>query len=253
MLVVEASFDWDDVGSWTRSRSLSQTDEKITRAIVRSHDDRFEGQHCFQIRRAANIALLGVHNLIIVRTDDSIAHLSTGIRRKRSRTSSPNFRRNCSEWTLLTDETTHRSRSTGRRVIGFAISDEFSLLAHPAETFPGAEREKLDSAYRDNRSRKKYRADRSRIAAKYGWQFRPSAARRHCNLRRNFEPLSPVRGPTWDERLTTVAANRALREAGRTTRTTRGQVDQVAAQMILQGYLDSLEHNQGGAVPDPFA
>jgi putative Holliday junction resolvase len=46
---------------------------------------------------------------------------------------------------------------------------------------------------------------------------------------------------TWDERLTTVAANRALREAGHTTRTTRGQVDQVAAQMILQGYLDHLQ------------
>jgi putative Holliday junction resolvase len=43
---------------------------------------------------------------------------------------------------------------------------------------------------------------------------------------------------TWDERLTTVAAHRALREAGKKTRATRGFVDQVAAQMILQGYLD---------------
>ena len=43
---------------------------------------------------------------------------------------------------------------------------------------------------------------------------------------------------TWDERLTTVAAHRELREAGRKTRETRGYVDQVAAQMILQGYLD---------------
>jgi putative Holliday junction resolvase len=43
---------------------------------------------------------------------------------------------------------------------------------------------------------------------------------------------------TWDERLTTVAANRALRDAGKKTRQTRKFVDQVAAQMILQGYLD---------------
>jgi len=43
---------------------------------------------------------------------------------------------------------------------------------------------------------------------------------------------------TWDERLTTVAANRALRDAGKKTRQTRTFVDQVAAQMILQGYLD---------------
>ena len=39
---------------------------------------------------------------------------------------------------------------------------------------------------------------------------------------------------TWDERLTTVAANRFLHEAGRKTRTTREQIDQVAAQIILQ-------------------
>jgi putative Holliday junction resolvase len=44
---------------------------------------------------------------------------------------------------------------------------------------------------------------------------------------------------TWDERLTTVAAHRALHDAGKKTRHTRGYVDQVAAQMILQNYLDS--------------
>src|SRR5439155_1343775 len=43
---------------------------------------------------------------------------------------------------------------------------------------------------------------------------------------------------TWDERLSTVAAERALRDAGKKTHQTRGYVDQVAAQMILQGYLD---------------
>ena len=48
----------------------------------------------------------------------------------------------------------------------------------------------------------------------------------------------PCAVETWDERLTTVAANRALRDAGKKTRETRKFVDQVAAQMILQGYLD---------------
>ncbi len=46
---------------------------------------------------------------------------------------------------------------------------------------------------------------------------------------------------TWDERLTTTAANRALRASGRKVRNSRGVIDQVAAQMILQGYLDSLQ------------
>src|SRR5260370_7051993 len=43
---------------------------------------------------------------------------------------------------------------------------------------------------------------------------------------------------TWDERLTTVAAHRALREAGKKTRATRDYVDQAPPQMIFQGYLD---------------
>jgi putative holliday junction resolvase len=54
---------------------------------------------------------------------------------------------------------------------------------------------------------------------------------------------------TWDERLSTVAAQRALREAGKSVRQTRGYIDQVAAQMLLQSYLDSLQFNQGDLEP----
>ena len=49
---------------------------------------------------------------------------------------------------------------------------------------------------------------------------------------------------TWDERLTTVAAHRALRDAGKKARDTRGYLDQVAAQMILQSYLDRRAHEK---------
>src|SRR4029077_13572890 len=48
--------------------------------------------------------------------------------------------------------------------------------------------------------------------------------------------LCPV--VTWDERLTTVAAHRALRGAGKKTREPRGYVDQFGVQMMLQSYLD---------------
>jgi len=46
---------------------------------------------------------------------------------------------------------------------------------------------------------------------------------------------------TWDERLTTRAAERALRELGTRGRKRKRMVDTVAAQLILQSYLDSLE------------
>jgi putative Holliday junction resolvase len=43
---------------------------------------------------------------------------------------------------------------------------------------------------------------------------------------------------TWDERLTTVAANRVLLEADVSRKKRKALVDTVAAVLILQGYLD---------------
>lgn len=43
----------------------------------------------------------------------------------------------------------------------------------------------------------------------------------------------------WDERLTTVAAHRALSEVGASGKKRREVIDQVAAVLILQGWLDA--------------
>ena len=54
----------------------------------------------------------------------------------------------------------------------------------------------------------------------------------------------------WDERWTTVEATRVLLEADMTRRKRRKVVDKVAAVLILQGYLDSLDHHvEKGAQP----
>ncbi|EAR52296.1 hypothetical protein OG2516_02629 [Oceanicola granulosus HTCC2516] len=59
---------------------------------------------------------------------------------------------------------------------------------------------------------------------------------------RNLERLTPLPIAFWDERLSTVAAERALLEAD-TSRRRRGEViDHVAAGVILQGMLDRLRH-----------
>ena len=42
----------------------------------------------------------------------------------------------------------------------------------------------------------------------------------------------------WDERLTTVAADRAMMEAGIRRENRKDYVDKIAATLILQGYLD---------------
>jgi len=46
----------------------------------------------------------------------------------------------------------------------------------------------------------------------------------------------------WDERLTTVAANRLMHEVGMKTSKKKKAVDRIAAVFILQGYLDSMRN-----------
>ena len=46
----------------------------------------------------------------------------------------------------------------------------------------------------------------------------------------------------WDERLTTIEANRTLMESGVRRENRKEHLDQLAAIFILQGYLDSLRN-----------
>lgn len=54
----------------------------------------------------------------------------------------------------------------------------------------------------------------------------------------------------WDERLTTVAADNAMSEAGLSREKRKEYVDMIAASLILQGYLDSLAFAGNSAGPD---
>ena len=51
-------------------------------------------------------------------------------------------------------------------------------------------------------------------------------------------------GVLWDERLTTVAADKAMIEAGIRRERRKDYVDKIAAALILQGYLDKRSHGQ---------
>ena len=59
---------------------------------------------------------------------------------------------------------------------------------------------------------------------------------------RNLEKLTPLPICYWDERLSTVAAERALIEADTSRKRRKEVIDQVAAGYILQGALDRLAH-----------
>jgi len=126
----------------------------------------------------------------------------------------------------------------GQARIGVAISDELGMLAHPVETIPGA---RVDAAARRVAEIARER-DVERVVIgmprHMNGEVGAAAAEAHA-FAEKLRPLLKCPITMWDERLSTTAANRALRDAGQKTKHTRGIVDQVAAQMILQGYLDS--------------
>jgi len=124
----------------------------------------------------------------------------------------------------------------GRARIGVAISDELQLLAHPLETIqtnqqPAA---RIAEIVRE----KKIDHVVAGLPKRMNGQIGP-AATEVLEFVEKLRAILLCPVVTWDERLTTVAAHRALRTAGKKTRHTRDYVDQVAAQMILQSYLDS--------------
>jgi putative pre-16S rRNA nuclease len=123
----------------------------------------------------------------------------------------------------------------GRARIGVAISDELHLLAHPLETIPANQQPaaRVAEIVRDKNVDHVVAGIPKRMDGQIG-----SAATEVLEFVEKLRAILPCPVVTWDERLTTVAAHRALRDAGKKTRQTRNYVDQVAAQMILQSYLD---------------
>ena len=123
----------------------------------------------------------------------------------------------------------------GRARIGLAISDELRLLAHPLQTIPANKDSvgKIAAIVRDRKIDKVIVGVPRHMSGEVG-----TAANAALEFANKLRAQLPCAVETWDERLTTVAAQRALRDSGKKTRDTRQIVDQVAAQMILQGYLD---------------
>jgi mannose-1-phosphate guanylyltransferase len=71
VLVVEATFDWDDVGSWTAVAHYFKNDKEGNAANCSITAVDSTNNIVFD-QDGATVALLGVHNLIVVRTRDAL-------------------------------------------------------------------------------------------------------------------------------------------------------------------------------------
>jgi putative Holliday junction resolvase len=123
----------------------------------------------------------------------------------------------------------------GSARIGLAISDELRLLAHPLQTIPASKHsvDKIVEIVRERKVAKIVVGIPRHMSGAVG-----KAANEAFEFATKLRALVGCGVDTWDERMTTLEANRALRDLGKKSRQSRKFIDQVAAQIMLQSYLD---------------
>lgn len=138
----------------------------------------------------------------------------------------------------------------GSKTVGVAVSDPLGITAQGLEIIRRKEENKLRQTYaRIEALIVEYEV--GEIVLGLPKNMNATEGER-AKLTREFkEALERRTGLSvtmWDERLTTVAADRAMTEAGIRREHRRDYVDMIAASLILQGYLDYKTGAGKGAV-----
>lgn len=130
----------------------------------------------------------------------------------------------------------------GSRTVGVALSDPLRMTAQAMETIHRKDENKLrqtlariETIIREQ--------DVSLIVLGYPKNMNNTIGERGMATEAFRDSLVRRTGLDvilWDERLSTVASNKVLMESGIRREHRKKVIDQVAASMILQGYLDSL-------------
>jgi putative Holliday junction resolvase len=126
----------------------------------------------------------------------------------------------------------------GKKRIGLALSDELGLTAQGLETLQRTN-------IREDLARISQLAAEKNVALilignplhMSGQEGRQAAYSRDFGER--IQAASGIPVEFWDERLTTVAAQRVLRESGISIEKRAKAVDRLAAVILLESYLDS--------------
>lgn len=128
----------------------------------------------------------------------------------------------------------------GSKTVGVALSDELLITAQGLEIVRRKEENKLrQTLARIEELIVEYGV--SEIVLGYPKNMNDTLGERVEKTEEFKEKLERRTGLTvhlWDERLTTVAADRVMMEAGIRRENRKDYVDQIAASFILQGYLD---------------
>ena len=130
----------------------------------------------------------------------------------------------------------------GTKTVGVAVSDPLGITAQAVETVTRKDENKL----------RKTLARIESLATEYGVEKFVNGfpkqmkndigggAEKAMEFGEMLKRRTGIEIVMWDERLTTVEAERTLMESGVRRENRKQYVDQIAAVFILQGYLDSL-------------
>ena len=130
----------------------------------------------------------------------------------------------------------------GSKTVGVAVSDPLGLTAQGVETIWRKQENKLrQTLARIEELISEYQVER--IILGYPKNMNNTIgerAEKSLEFQQMLERRTGLPVIMWDERLTTVAANRTLMEASVRRENRKQYMDKLAAVFILQGYLDSL-------------
>ena len=122
--------------------------------------------------------------------------------------------------------------------VGVAVSDELGMIARPLEFIPAEPWADFLARFEKLLAELQPEQLIVGLPRNMDGSIGPAAEKVKEFITRLRETVTvPIR--TWDERLTSVQAQRMLREAGHKAKNQKGKVDQTAAAIILQSYLDS--------------
>lgn len=134
----------------------------------------------------------------------------------------------------------------GSKTVGVAVSDPLGLTAQALETIWRKQENKLRRTLaRIDELVKEFEIER--IVVGYPKNMNNTIgerAQKSLEFKEMLEKRTGLPVMMWDERLTTVEANRTLMEAGVRRENRKQYMDELAAVFILQGYLDSLSMNK---------
>ncbi|HSU55039.1 MAG TPA: Holliday junction resolvase RuvX [Candidatus Dormibacteraeota bacterium] len=131
------------------------------------------------------------------------------------------------------------SLDPGSKRVGVAVSDELKMIAQPLEYIPAVPFANFLKRLKELLQLKEVEMVLVGMPRNMDGSYGPAALKvqEFVAAIRNAVTV-PIQ--TWDERLTSVQANRFLREGKVRREQRKEKVDKTAAAILLQSYLDSL-------------